>query len=243
MYRTFTALILACAAVLSAQNATPASDSARSEETRPRRFAYGVRLSAMPWGVIQDRTGGYTSTSPALTYAYTTASSSPHVGAGGSIECRLSSHLFVSADALRHSIKYVQTTTTTDSKSKVNTLVETTRARYWDVPVRVQWLGPPRLPHYVFFTAGAAVRFAGRVRTGNEYTYSDATTDYNEAPTQPANSRIFGAIAGFGVRWVDEVGLKVTPEVRYTHWTKPTFNSASTLSPTGQVEVLLGFTF
>ena len=51
------------------------------------------------------------------------------------------------------------------------------------------------------------------------------------------------AVVGSGLRFVDDFGIKVEPELRYTRWFGRTFNSESTRSSENQIEVNLAFTF
>jgi hypothetical protein len=149
----------------------------------------------------------------------------------------------VAVDFLHHSASYTPTTEITDSNSKKTTISEATRATYWDIPVRLQVLSLPRLPRRMFVSGGGVLRHAGHIRTGNEFTYHDGSTDYNEWPTKPAKNPIWGVVVGAGFRFVDDFNIKVMPEVRYTRWFGSTYNSASTLSQQGQLEALIGITF
>jgi hypothetical protein len=226
-------------------NQSPQPESPEVEPPLPfiKRFSFGFRVRAIPHGFFRDRTVTFTTTSNDLDYSYVTESTSPYTGIGPAIEFLLRRNVIIGIDFLHHTAKYKETKTVVDSDEKTEQTVETTRVRYWDIPLHVQWLGPPRLPRRAFVTGGGVVRMAGHIRTGNEYSYKNGTTAYNELPTRPAHKSLYGATAGLGFRLVDGVGIKLTPELRYTRWFGTTFHSVSTRSQFGQLEALIGLTF
>jgi hypothetical protein len=238
--------VFLCAAALNAQTQAAGENAAVKAPSFWKRFSLGFRVRGIPLPLFRDRTVESSTTKPAATYKYTTTSTSAHVGLGASLEFRLRSNLLVTADALHHGIGYTQTTTITDtsaSTTKTTTITETTRATYWDFPVRVQVLGlVPHTPRRMFVSGGATLRYVRNVRTGNEYQYPDSTTAYNERATTPSKRMLPGAVVGVGFRFLDDFGFKVVPEVRYTRWFGSTFNTLSTHSEIGQVEVLIGIT-
>jgi len=91
---------------------------------------------------------------------------------------------------------------------------------------------------------GATYRHVGRVRTSNDTVNADSSTDYNEIPDVPKRNNLFGFTAGIGFRLVDELGVKVIPEVRFTRWVgTPSFQGLSYTSNPNQVQGGIGFTF
>jgi hypothetical protein len=80
------------------------------------------------------------------------------------------------------------------------------------------------------------------VRTTNNTTNADATTENNQIRAQVSKRTLIGATVGVGFRFVDEFSIKVTPEVRYTRWDGLTFGTDSTQSPRNQLEVGIAFT-
>ena len=44
----------------------------------------------------------------------------------------------------------------------------------------------------------------------------------------PKHRSSFGAMVGAGIQFVDEFGIHVVPEVRYTRWMNPTFENLTT---------------
>jgi hypothetical protein len=238
--------VFLCAAALSAQTQTAGENAAVKTPSFWKRFSVGFRVRGLPLELYRDRTIETPGSKASVTNKYETTSTSPHVGLGASLEFRVRQNILVTADALHHGMEYKQTTTITDtstSTTKTTTITETTRATYWDFPVRVQVFDVvPHAPRRMFVSGGGVLRHVGNIRTGNEYSYPDGTTAYNEKATRPSRRMLPGAVVGVGFRFVDDFGFKVVPEVRYTRWFGSTFNTLSTHSEIGQVEVLIGIT-
>jgi hypothetical protein len=236
--------VLACAAILPAQ--TPAGDAPSAEPAKPsiiRRFSFLVRIDGIMSNMLENRVYEVDTTSPTLTTKYETKQDSSRTGIGVGVDYRISPNLILGVDYLHHSVAYTQTTTITDANSKNEIYKEWTRAAYWDLPVRLQVFGLRHMPRRMFLSAGGVLRRVENVRTGNDTTYIDGSTAYDENPTSPAKHTIKGALAGFGFRFVDDYGIKLVPEVRYTYWSGSTFNSYSTKSRNGQLEVMIGIGF
>jgi hypothetical protein len=59
----------------------------------------------------------------------------------------------------------------------------------------------------------------------------------------PANSQVRGAVAGFGAQFIDPLGIRVVPEVRYTRWFAEPFNQFTTRTKRHQIEIIFSLTF
>jgi hypothetical protein len=91
--------------------------------------------------------------------------------------------------------------------------------------------------------AGAEYRHVGRVRTGTDIYYPDGSTGYTEIPATPTHSNQIGGVVGFGLRFLDDLGLKVAPDIRFIRWESATFEGAGYVSARNQAEISLGFAF
>ena len=116
---------------------------------------------------------------------------------------------------------------------------EDTRARLIDMPFLVRYYGTgkrPRSPRW-FLEAGGAWRLATDIRTSLDSTdASGIVTCCTFMPTVPQHRSSVGAVAGAGMQFVDEFGIHVVPEVRYTRWLEQTFDNLTTRSQRNQVE-------
>jgi hypothetical protein len=230
-----------------------------------RRFTYGAQIR---WWTAQPFNGNGIEVGNATTSnAYNTTSASGRYALGPKLDFYITRRWSLSAGAFFQHFQYTKVTqqyTGTPTDGTLNkTLTEHTMAGYWDFPilVRYQFSGKKpvttsssgtstphfsfitQIPSHVFVEAGGSLRHLMTVRSGNDTLNSDSSTAYNEIPITPKHTTVEGATFGLGLRFVDEFNLKVTPEVRYTLWSSPLFESQSTLSRERQLEVGLSFTF
>jgi hypothetical protein len=243
--------VLAGAPVLRAQ-ASPVSESP-TEERLPRRLSFGVRWSILARQLIKGGTVVTATSSPALRNELTSASTAGRYGGGFTAQYALSRRVAVSADLLWRNVSYkagaelvkgVDDPDTSDDERRITTTSETTRIRYWDVPILARFYARGEAGLFRrFFDVGVTIRRVGRVRTATEITDVDDETCCDETPAYLAHSTVMGIVVGAGIQAVDEFGIKVMPQVRYTRWLGDTLAAGPTRSKRDQLEVLLGFTF
>ena len=94
-----------------------------------------------------------------------------------------------------------------------------------------------------YLLGGAALRFATGVSTTTDNVDSDGVVDTDTTPISLANDVSYGGMLGAGVRLVDDVGIKVDFEVRYTRWARPVIQHGAANSSANQMEVMFGMTF
>jgi hypothetical protein len=94
-----------------------------------------------------------------------------------------------------------------------------------------------------YFAGGMQYRRVGRIRTGTEYSNADGTTDYTEIAASAQKKNQFGITVGIGMRFIDQVGIRVAPEIRYTRWVGATFQGTSYRSVSNQLEAGFGLSF
>jgi hypothetical protein len=248
-------VVFACLPGLQGQDS-----SGNSENGLRKHFTFGLRIRDFPLhslSAMDNRTSMTTTTdtTPARDWSFTTTSRSPWWGAGISMEYAVDSHWSITADFMMNRLRYTKATTaawgaddpstTADERSHMF-LTEDTRATLFDLPVLVHYrglLGGSGGWSRVFISAGAAVRQVTKVKTSTTITYPDASKATNTSTALPSKRNLVGAVAGVGIRVVDDFHIVWTPEIRFTRWDGSTFSSQSTVSPRNQLEVALGFTF
>lgn len=230
----------------SAPTAGASALSGASNPPAARRWSFGLRVR----GLVQDAIGSNTTenrlTNPELANTFTTTSKSAHVGLGPSFEFQLTPKLTLNTELLYLRVRYQQVTDTfVGTERRKTTYTENTKASYWDLPVllRRQGFSDEGWRGKLYVAGGGTLRQVRNIRTGNEFAYYAGNSGYDELATRPSRRNTVGATAAAGFRLVDDFGVKVTPEVRYTRWFGSTFSSGSTRSPRGQVEIGIGFTF
>ena len=60
---------------------------------------------------------------------------------------------------------------------------------------------------------------------------------------KPSAKTLGGVVVGSGLRFVDDFGIKVEPELRYPRWFGRTFDEESARTSPNQIEVDVAFTF
>jgi hypothetical protein len=123
---------------------------------------------------------------------------------------------------------------------------EDTRARLIDVPLLLRYYGTgkrPRSPRW-FLEAGGSWRLANDVRTSIDSTdASGNVTCCTTTATVPQHNSAIGMMAGAGIQLVDEFGIHVVPEFRYTRWVNPIFENLTTNTQRNQIEGAISITF
>lgn len=224
------------------------------EEDDSRKFNFGIRVDYIPFRMFNTSTATASTTKPIADYIYSGSTISPKYSFGPVFEMRLTKHLSVGAELGFHHAAYKQVTQIRSGKKDPNagtdnrlvtTITENTKATYWDVPVLLRYRGliDKRIVRHVYPLAGITYRRVGNIKTSNETVNADSSTDYNEKAAGVAKTNQIGFTAGIGYRFVDELGIKILPEIRFTRWTGHTFNGLSYNSSANQAQAGIGITF
>jgi hypothetical protein len=62
-------------------------------------------------------------------------------------------------------------------------------------------------------------------------------------PAKVSNPTTLGGVIGAGWDWRTDKLVHFVPQLRYTHWAQPVFNTSRARSARGQIEFMLGITF
>jgi hypothetical protein len=251
------ALLSLLAPNLHGQAQAPAPGDTAEGQPRLGRIAAGIRVRVFPdrsLGTMGNNHAMSTLFVASIPYdsAFDTSSSSPRYGGGGALEFTLGPKTSLEAEFLFGQLRYTQNSVTywgsynpesgSDTRS-TKSVVEATNARLWDVPLMIRHKGmrPSGLFSHLFVAGGATAREVSNVRTTTNTTLSGTTT--TSRTTAPVAKRtIVGATVGLGFQFVDDFGIRVTPEIRYTRWLKGTFATQSAISAKDQLEIGLSIT-
>ncbi len=219
-----------------------------------RRYAIGGRFEYLPNSLFDTGTATSSTTKPIADYSYTGSAHAATFGARASFEYKITRHLSAGFEIGARKAEYEEVTTilsgtkdpnASTDKRPVTTLTQTTRSTYVEIPILARYYGifSKGFLTRAYAVGGPAYRHIGNIRTGNDTVNADSTTDYNETPATPRRTNQFGFSGGVGFRFIDEVGIRVSPEIRYTRWQGDTFAGPSYRSNSNQFEVSLGFSF
>lgn len=243
------------ASTLSAQTSTDTSTPDNPPSSTPEhRFYYGFRIEAFPMRLFDTSTRQSSTTQPIADYVYSASSSSQKLTPAATFEFMFKSRWSVGTEFYLTHAKYIQTTsvrtgvaspTATTDDRPVTTSVETTKANYWVLPVlaRYQGLRKSGIGSRTYAIGGLEYRHVGRIRTGTDLSYPDGSTGYSEVSAVPLHREQIGLVVGFGIRYFDQLGFKLAPEVRFIRWDNDTFRGPGYASNKNQAEASLGFSF
>ena len=133
---------------------------------------------------------------------------------------------------------------TTEDERKISSGFEQTKADYWDLPFTMRihdGVAAKRVRGFI--EVGGALRHATSIRTYTELEQPGQTGTVDTTAAKPANANVLGAVVGAGWDWRTSKGINIVPQVRYTYWMKPVFDSIRTRSSRNQIEFLLGISF
>jgi hypothetical protein len=236
------------------------SDSS-AEKTSQRSFWFGGIGIYSPFKLISAGTNVVPSSTTTLTTTYSAQSGNRPIAEGFTFHVHLFKKFSLSADAIHRSVGYNASTgiaggtitAPTTTTVITNYTYEITNATFWDFPILVEY----QTRHRWYYEGGAAYRrvadimswrfFRNSVAVTTTSTASVATTNNdtccNETPASAAHNGIVGIVAGIGMHVREPLGLKVTPEIRFTRWLENTFSSGAVHSSYNQAEVLIGIAF
>jgi hypothetical protein len=225
------------------------SSSTPEPEVKPtgwKRLSIGFRVAGYPFNVLNNKDVNITTTTPAATIAISTSNTYLQVGVGPSLEYALFGKFSLAGELIYHRLDYTKTTQITiTSDNALTGITETTSARLWDAPVFLRYRGfaESGIRSKMYVAAGGEVRDVAHIHSTTVTNLSNGTNLASFAPVVPSKRNLFGAVAGVGLRLVDDFGIKLEPEVRYTRWFGETFDSGSTRSRKDQVDVSVALVF
>ena len=217
---------------------------AEPESTGWRRFSFGGRVNGYPFNVLQNHDVNFNVTATNQAWAISTTNNYLKIAFGPSLEVRLFRGFSLCGEFLYHRLDYTKTSQVTVD-GNVTAITEQTRATLWDAPMMVRWRGLAETGFLsrLYFAGGGAIRDVSHINTSNQTTYPGGATSSNNIPAVPSARNLPGAVAAVGMRFVDDFGVKLTPELRFTRWLGATFDSDSTRSRRDELVVGIALTF
>jgi hypothetical protein len=219
------------------------------------RYYFGFRVEFFPLSLFKTSfTQTTVTTPPVASYSYFPSNGSQKAALAATFEYMFTPRLSAGAEFYLTHAKYTLTTQVRSGLPGPNsgvddrpltTYAESSNADYWVFPMLARYGGirPRGFLSHLYVAAGAEYRHVGRVRTGTDIYYPDGTTGYTEIAAVPTNSNQIGGVIGLGLRMLDDLGIKVAPEIRFIRWTNSTFEGPGYHSQMNQAEAGLGFSF
>jgi hypothetical protein len=219
-----------------------------------RRISAGASLTVPVFNLIKPGSADFSRATPPL-IATRDSTSKYHWGGGGvMLQIAILEKLAVNMNAFYRKAEYTYTEIDVAGVDNPNTPLDDriittidgwTRIRYLDIPVLARYYnkGRHRKGNRWFFEAGPNTRTVRKVLT--TLTTTDMALNVSKAtsPLPPYKRTALGVTAGFGGQFIDPVGLRVIPEVRYTRWFGLNFDVPATHSRRDQIEFVFSLAF
>lgn len=225
------------------------SSSAPVPEEAPtgiRRFSFGAVVAGYPFNPLHNVTETFTDTTPSVPadYSISTSNNYLRIGIGPVVEFAVSRRFSLVGQLFYHRLDYTQVTQITQGALSEG-ITANSRATLWDVPAMVRYRGlrEEGVLSHIYFAGGGSFRDTTSIRSNTLTNFPNGTNSTSTAPIRPSAPVLGGAVAGAGMRFVDDFGIKVEPELRYTRWIGRTFDAESTRSSPNQIELDLAITF
>jgi len=240
----FCSACLALAPAVYGQESSSSVPVPEPESTGWRRISFGGKVDGYPFNVLNNHDVNFNVTALNQAWAVTTTNNYLKIAFGPTVEVRLFKGFSLSGAFLYHRLDYTQTAQITVD-GNVTAIVEQTRATLWDVPLMVRWRGlaDTGVLSHIYFAGGAAIREVSHINSNTQTTPPGGPTTTDNTPTVPSARKLPGLVGGVGMRFVDDFGIKLSPELRYTRWLGATFDSDSTRSRRDELVVGIALTF
>ena len=243
--------LVAAVTVLHAQAPEPAELERRAYV---RRISAGASLTVSIFNLMKPGSAEFSQTTPPLDTTIDSTSKSHWRGEGVMLQIAILEKLSVNMNAFYRKAEYSDTRTDVAGVDNPNTPLDDrtittvegwTRVRYLDIPVlaRIYNKGRHRKGNRWFFEAGPTARTVRKVLTSLTTTDPDFNISYATSPLPPYKRTALGVTAGFGGQFIDPVGVRVIPEVRYTRWLGLNFDAPATNSRRDQIEFVFSLAF
>jgi len=237
--------------------AKPSQTGSTSVSTDLKKRSYvkpisaGLTLSVL--GQVPMLNGGYSEQKTNFILNSTTGAGGYRIGWGGNVQVRLPNKFAITGSLLVHKSGHGSTIDTYEGIDNPNTplddrahktIDESSIVNYWDYTLMLRrYTKDHQAPgHRAFFGGGINFRDIRKIRSERETTLG-ATTTPDTKPIIPTRDIGKGLTGAVGAQFVDDFGVKLVPEFRYTRWMQPNFNSQSTLSRKNQFEAIVSITF
>jgi hypothetical protein len=234
-----------------AQTGSPSVSTDLKKRAYVKRFSVGVTLSVL--GQVPILNGGFEEERSGYLQLATTGAGGYRIGYGGNVQLRLPRKFAILGSFLVHKSGHGSTIDTYVGTDNPNTplddrthttIDESSIVNYWDYTFLLRrYTKDHDAPgHRAFFGGGFNFRDIRHIRTERETTLG-ATTTPDTAPIVPTRDMGRGITGAVGAQFVDDFGVKLVPEFRYTRWISPNFDSGSTKSRKNQFEAIVSITF
>jgi len=219
-----------------------------------RRFSGGLTATFTPWDLMKGGDFAAVIYPGPKDVQSQSGANSKWYGAGVAIQVTVTNRFAVAIDGIVRQAGFklsssviegtdLSTTPTDDRKYYLE--YEDTHAYYLDLPLLIRWYSKSHRKEgrRWFAEAGGTARHVWNIKTSITTEDLDGSTCCNNTPTQAHKQNALGATAGVGLLFIDDFGIRIRPEVRYTRWFNETFQKYGAHSNRNQVEFMITIGF
>lgn len=225
------------------------------ERAYVRRFSAGVSFSAAPFNLFPKASlHEKIESNPPVERFSTADPQANRFGFGVNLQYALSERWAIAANPTYRHVELhtvIQEFVGVDNSSTpgiderdLYRITEDTSSNYFDIPLLARYYTKNRHERGArwFFDMGGTTRLATNVKTDREIVPPRGNPFRNNIPV-PVQSTTFGGTAGIGGQFIDDFGIRIVPEVRYTYWFNKTFDSIHGKSRAHQLEIVISLGF
>jgi len=219
------------------------------------RFAIGLRMGGLITKQVSVGEGTERVLGNPILHFSTSAEAQHHRWVwGGTAGLNLTPRWGVNVDLLRRKLAFTHTVEVNAENlisgefSFVSREIIRTEAKYWEIPVLVRryFNGPGQEPRF-YLSGGPVFRRVSQARAKSEKYDAKLPSDQQGLITDTtpaiAQDNTTGAAAALGLQIIDDVGIKLELEGRFTRWLSRSVAVGSANSSANQAEIIIGFTF
>ena len=219
-----------------------------------RRISFGASLTVPIFNLMKPGSASLSRATPPLDETITSTTKFHWGGGGVMLQFAILEKLAVNVNAFYRKAEYSYTQSDVTGVDNPNTPLDDrifttidgwTRIRYLDIPVLARYYtkGRHSKGNRFFVEGGPNTRTVRKVLTNRTTTDNDGNLSYNTALQPPYKRTALGVTAGFGGQFIDPLGVRVIPEVRYTRWLGLNFDVPATHSRRDQIEFVFSLAF
>lgn len=237
-----------------APGAAPDAPQRIEERAYVRKFSAGVSLNFVPFNLFpKTNLTEKIDSNPPIERLSAVDPQGNRFGLGVNLQYALSERWAIAANPTYRKVAFhafiqeysgVDNSSTPVDERLLTRINEDTTANYFDIPLLARYYKKDRHERGArwFFDAGGTMRLAKNIKTAREIVPPKGDTYHDNIPIS-GKGTTFGATVGIGGQFIDDFGIRIVPEVRYTYWFDKTFDSIHGKSRGTQLEVLISFGF
>ena len=219
------------------------------------RFAIGLRMGGLITKQVSVGEGTERVLGNPILHFSTSAEAQHHRWVwGGTAGLNVTPRFGVNVDVLRRKLQFEHTVEVeaediiSGEFSFVSREIIRTEAKYWEIPVLVRYYfnRPGQEPRF-YLQGGPVFRRVSHAVAKSEKYDADLPSDQQGQITDTtpaiAQDNTTGAAASLGLQIIDDVGIKLELEGRFTRWLSRSVSVGSANSSANQAEIIIGFTF